>query len=473
MAASKKSLCLHNPPVGIFPFKGWHLEFTEPLIVSMMGIVIISFHWGIHCYWISATVEDAGSTRTLFLRRISSVGSAEDFSHIGEKTSVNKWPGLLQIKGRVRLDAFEKFLQEVPLSRTRAVMVVHFVLKDQSSENESTALREVADSYILDDRVGFSEPVAGVELYFCPPHYKTVNILGKIIQKEHMDALNAIDNGLIGVIVWRKLSTISPKSSSQKHILKKQHMTSRMLQDSAPKSNLIAKQALPRDLVATNSKSSSTDHEDDIPPGFGPPASKGEEDDLPEFNFSSGLNPPTRNNFTRDLSRGSVPIHHPASRPVEQVRELIHKYGQNNTSTIPPGNWKYKGVRGFGGQPWNDDDDFPEWQPHVPTQQARNLQQQMLTPHMLNQAHFGLACQQPIHQAMQPTLNGPENMASWQNQQQHGTWRVPPVQGNGLLPCNLGCQLSVWQMYGASGHGIFGQPGIDCEQNTPPKSRGV
>lgn len=41
----------------------------------------------------------------------------------GEKTSVKDWPGFLEIKGRVRLDAFEKFLQELPMSRSRAVMV--------------------------------------------------------------------------------------------------------------------------------------------------------------------------------------------------------------------------------------------------------------------------------------------------------------------------------------------------------------
>lgn len=41
----------------------------------------------------------------------------------GERTSAKDWPGILEIKGRVRLDAFEKFLQELPLSRSRAVMV--------------------------------------------------------------------------------------------------------------------------------------------------------------------------------------------------------------------------------------------------------------------------------------------------------------------------------------------------------------
>lgn len=44
-------------------------------------------------------------------------------SFSGEKTSTKEWPSSLEIKGRVRLDAFEKFLQELPMSRSRAVMV--------------------------------------------------------------------------------------------------------------------------------------------------------------------------------------------------------------------------------------------------------------------------------------------------------------------------------------------------------------
>lgn len=45
------------------------------------------------------------------------------FCFSGEKTPTNEWPSSLEIKGRVRLDAFEKFLQELPMSRSRAVMV--------------------------------------------------------------------------------------------------------------------------------------------------------------------------------------------------------------------------------------------------------------------------------------------------------------------------------------------------------------
>ena len=44
----------------------------------------------------------------------------------GEKTTAKEWPMLLEIKGRVRLDAFEKFVRELPNSRSRAVMVLFF-----------------------------------------------------------------------------------------------------------------------------------------------------------------------------------------------------------------------------------------------------------------------------------------------------------------------------------------------------------
>ncbi|CDY37626.1 hypothetical protein HID58_048208 [Brassica napus] len=40
----------------------------------------------------------------------------------GEKTTTKEWPRLLEIKGRVRLDAFEKFVRELPNYLSRAVM---------------------------------------------------------------------------------------------------------------------------------------------------------------------------------------------------------------------------------------------------------------------------------------------------------------------------------------------------------------
>lgn len=41
----------------------------------------------------------------------------------GERTSAKQWNSVVEIKGRVRLDAFEKFLQDLRMSRSRAIMV--------------------------------------------------------------------------------------------------------------------------------------------------------------------------------------------------------------------------------------------------------------------------------------------------------------------------------------------------------------
>ena len=62
----------------------------------------------------------------------------------------------------------------------------------------------MADSYVVDERVGFAEPANGVELYFCPPQKRTREMLSKNLSSEHVEELNNIDNGRIGVIVWRK-----------------------------------------------------------------------------------------------------------------------------------------------------------------------------------------------------------------------------------------------------------------------------
>lgn len=41
----------------------------------------------------------------------------------GEKAKTSEWPTLVEVKGRVRLSAFGKFVQELPLSRSRVLMV--------------------------------------------------------------------------------------------------------------------------------------------------------------------------------------------------------------------------------------------------------------------------------------------------------------------------------------------------------------
>ncbi|KAG2691613.1 hypothetical protein I3760_08G015700 [Carya illinoinensis] len=403
----------------------------------------------------------------------SAVASVVGIFKSGERISAKEWPSSLEIKGRVRLDAFEKFLQELPLSRSRAVMVMHFVVGKGSLESEQASLLEVADSYVSDERVGFAEPAPGVELYFCPPHKSTLEIL----PTEHVESLNKIDNGLIGVIVWRKAqltSRISINSSShQKH--KKQNVTSSTRQQQTnmnasftPKSNP------PRGLTPTNFKPSPDDEDDDVPPGFGPR----DEDDLPEFKFSGGSVPSSQHNFVKTRGLGPAPIlslSQTPSRPVDQIRELIHKYGQPQ-AVGSSGNWQDDKRFGVAVQPWNDDDDdIPEWQPQAPRHQLPpqqsiySFQQPILRPHLVNQPPLGSTPQQPSHESMvamqslQPSMNV--------TQVPQGTWWVPTVQGSGQQPSNLASQPNVGQFYGVPGRGVV-QPGVAWRQNAP-QSGGV
>lgn len=308
----------------------------------------------------------------------------------------------------------------------------------------------MADSFILDERVGFAEPVHGVELYFCPPHKKTVEMLSKILPKEQIEAVNSIDNGLIGVIVWRKTnlttSTISPTTSSHhKHSSKRQYF-SRTQQDTNVNVNVNVPNHTQKAVPSTGSKTPETgppcDDDDDIPPGFGPPAAR-VEDDLPEFSFSGSSNP--SHMVQKPMGPSMVPFHsvnQAPSRPVEQMRELVHKYGQNK-ATVPSVNWQDK----FGGtiQPWNDDDDdIPEWQPQNSRNQFPNQQTMHnfhLRPQIQNQS-FASSHQQPIT----PTqyLHVPMNVTH--GQRNLGPPWVPSTHGNNPLP-------SVGQPYGAPGQG--------------------
>ncbi|KAD0845382.1 hypothetical protein E3N88_43633 [Mikania micrantha] len=95
----------------------------------------------------------------------------------------------------------------------------------------------------------------------------------------------------------------------------------------------------------SNNNNNVDDDGDDIPPGFGPGAAASasrDEDDLPEFSFSgrsSGQKIPAQVGF------GSKHTQSNPSRPVEQMRQLIHRYGQTANGD-------------------DEDDDMPEWQPH-------------------------------------------------------------------------------------------------------------
>lgn len=67
----------------------------------------------------------------------------------GEKLQTKEWPSFLEIKGRVRFDAFEKFLQQLPLSRSRAIMVLSIYMIYCSSHSPSQCSVDKCSLYLF------------------------------------------------------------------------------------------------------------------------------------------------------------------------------------------------------------------------------------------------------------------------------------------------------------------------------------
>ncbi|XP_071730335.1 uncharacterized protein [Rutidosis leptorrhynchoides] len=350
----------------------------------------------------SAVIGERVWEGELQLTLTSSV-SAIGLFRSGEKTSTKEWCGSIEIKGKVRLDAFEKFLQQLPMSRTRAVMVLHFALKESSSEIHHTMLSEAADSYVADERLGFGEPVPGVEIYFCPPDTKIIEMLCKHLSKNQNDILKSTDNGLIGVVVWRRPHiTFNNSPVSSQHKRHKTHTRRHEPISSVTNSNL-AKPVNNRMPPQPNNNNTNNDDEDDddVPPGFGPGAAATgrDEDDLPEFNFTTGQKTPAQVGF------GSKGTQSNPSRPVvDQMRQLIYKYGQTANAN---------GV---------EDDDMPEWQPQLPQTHQLPLQniQQPVGPHMVNHIR-----PPPIG----PHVNVLQNVVRWPPPPPPGSQMIPPNSG--------------------------------------------
>ncbi|XP_021758095.1 uncharacterized protein LOC110723105 [Chenopodium quinoa] len=365
---------------------------------------------------------------------ISSMANFVALYKSGEKANTKEWAGFFDIKGRVRLDAFDKFLQALPMSRSRAIMVSHFVFKEGAMDSERSDLVELVDSYIADERLGFAEPAPGVELYLCPPRTKTVDMIINHLPKSYTEKLNDVDDGLIGIVVWRKVQitppVISPNSLSHQKQMTKNHTGGQnAVNDDRNRTNVgFAPRSAPSLLILSKPPQPDED-DDDVPPGFGPPGHR-EDDDLPEFNFSKGPNLPSPHPKPNAVpSHGTVSRHHnllrAPARQVDQMRELIQKYGQNGTSSGSGG--------GIPTEPWNDDDDdIPEWQPQashpvplVPAPQP--IQNPALAPHMAHYQTFQRPPWPPVVQPIQP-LQPPMSV------QQQGAWWPYGANNIGSLP---------------------------------------
>uniref|UniRef100_A0ACD5WXZ5 Uncharacterized protein n=1 Tax=Avena sativa TaxID=4498 RepID=A0ACD5WXZ5_AVESA len=302
----------------------------------------------------------------------------------GEKTSTNEWRPFLEIKGRVRLRDFEEFLEQLPKSRSRAIMVTELRWKEGSLESGRHCPSQTIDSYIGDERVGLVKLAEGVELYLCP-RGKAAQVLADHLPKEHSGRLTVAGTSIIGLVVWRR-SHVSHKVPNRQAVPKSQAMISSSVpprisqppsrssdacrsQQDVPKSQAtVSSSVVPKTFQPpSRSLNASCSHQDvataDVLPGFGPGVVK-DDDDLPEYDFVSDSN--SAGNVTPPQTHGS---HQLTSLSEDRMRELIRKYGDTSVAAQPLNldRDEFRSmVRKYG--------NLPEWNPNF----QNNFQQEQI-----------------------------------------------------------------------------------------------
>ncbi|KAG8070334.1 hypothetical protein GUJ93_ZPchr0006g45161 [Zizania palustris] len=370
---------------------------------------------------------------------MSSLTNVVAFYKSGEKPPIKEWRSFVEIKGRVKLSAFQEFVEQLPKSRSRAIMITELCWKEGSQESGRSHLLQTIDSYISDERIGLVEPADGIELYLCPSQGKTVEILSQHLPKEQLESLAVAASSIIGVVVWRRPNV--PRMPAHHR-----HDDSRR-QSVLKKPQVIGSNSIPRPSLSMNSPSTppgfpvqchrhEEDVTDDVPPGFGPATAR-DEDDLPEFNFVNSSNP-AANVITQSYKgRQHVPS---SARPVEHMRELVQKYGKRSSVKSCP---------------WDDDDDddIPEWNPnqvsHHQTRQPAALPAPLPPPPPLQQLHpyqqqqqlyyqNAMQTQIPSNQAYIRTQQPVQQPPLMQQQQQQQLQQAQPWQSNAWWPAQGG-----------------------------------
>ncbi|OVA04628.1 Spen-like protein [Macleaya cordata] len=130
--------------------------------------------------------------------------SAVAFFKSGEKAPGINWPKSIEVKGKVRLEAFEKFIQELPRSRRRALMVISLCWKVGSSKTGLTCMKEVTKGYKEGERVGFAKLSPGIDIYVCPRSDTIIMILAKYGFFKGMAAVEDNQDSMIGCVVWQR-----------------------------------------------------------------------------------------------------------------------------------------------------------------------------------------------------------------------------------------------------------------------------
>ncbi|XP_074281138.1 uncharacterized protein LOC141606052 [Silene latifolia] len=142
------------------------------------------------------------------------VVSAIAFFKSGERMPDFSWCGSMEVKGKVRLEAFEKYVQDLPRARSRGLMVMSLRCKEGSSPAGVKDMAEVARKYREGKKVGFAQLNKGVDMYVCPHSDTIITILAKHGFFKGMSVVTEKSDPLLACVVWRKNSTFGPTTKA-------------------------------------------------------------------------------------------------------------------------------------------------------------------------------------------------------------------------------------------------------------------
>lgn len=289
---------------------------------------------------------------------------ATAFFKSGEKLVGNKWPESIEVKGKVRLEAFEKYVKDLPRSRNRGLMVISVCWKEGSSNTGLTGMKEVAKGYKKSSRVGFAQLVSGIDLYICPRSDPIITILAKYGFFKGMSVLDDKQDSMIGCVVWRKNRPSNPtnktsdnnKSSPdpiQPPNPKSESLTLPLTSNIESNKNMLSSVDVDHNNLVVNSSSNCSSSDSG---NLGQKrVFQDNDDDLPEFDF--GIKPVV-NSQKMDNSQ--------STQLTENVKRNVGDASLDQSS---------KKSKLF------DDDDMPEW---CPPTVRRQVPPQNTTPNFQN-----------------------------------------------------------------------------------------
>ncbi|CAO2841182.1 unnamed protein product [Amaranthus hypochondriacus] len=304
------------------------------------------------------------------------------FFKSGEKMQDFNWSDSVEVRGKVRLEAFEKYVQDLPRSRSRGLMVMSLFWKEGSADAGNEGMKEIAKKYKDGKRVGFVKLSTDVDMYVCPYSDAVITILAKHGYFKGMTAIKDRSEPLIGCVVWKKSLNSAPtkKISGEASTADKNRTPvggventrgdkspefSPSPQIGQPKQSSVASSYL--NSVSSTELKTQAEANNELSADFS------DEDDLPEFDFTDAI-PPTSVNKTSEVGAvesSAIEVqqiseaHKPTVDTQGTASKILGQHSEVMLPILPTQEQKpiEKDAASLNTKNLFDDDDIPEWCP--------------------------------------------------------------------------------------------------------------